>query len=103
MWDKERPDRNVGHDNGDITVFKCMLINGRSIVGKREEMDCVVDTTVGVCYNTTADNQKQQKSLHELLEKSSRVKGEQVIRGDFNHRIIDWNQLEAEAEGPLFT
>ena len=36
----------------------------------------VCDTMVGVCYNTTADNLEQQKSLHELLEMACWMKGE---------------------------
>ena len=62
----------------------------------------VCDTTVRVCYNTTANNQEQQKSLHELLEMTCRMKGEKVVSGDLNHRTINWNQMEAGAEWQEF-
>ena len=49
----------------------------------------VCDATLEVCYNTTTNSQEQQKNLQELLEVACRMKEDNVICGDFNHRTID--------------
>ena len=60
----------------------------------------VEDLTLGVCYNTTANSVEDEEPLLELMRKACLK--DAVITGDFNHESIDWELMEAQAEGQRF-
>lgn len=59
---------------------------------------------IATCYNSPSSTNEQEEALHknirEALAANSTV--DVFITGDFNHRTIDWNTLNAQAEGRKF-
>lgn len=107
--------------------LKCLLLNARSIINKKEELEAVAyekktvmlenltnrqdtdtvwckyeDINIGVCYNTTANSIEQEEPLLELIKEACQSSRETIITGDFNHETIDWDLIEANAEGQKF-
>ena len=60
------------------------------------------DITIGVCYNTTANNVEQEEPLLAVMKTACEKSGEKIITGDFNHETIDWELMEAGLEGQRF-
>ena len=60
------------------------------------------DTVFGVCYLSPSSIELQIESLNSLLRKATERYNSIFICGDFNHRTIDWDLLQAEQEGKQF-
>ena len=82
--------------------MKTTLIETLTNTAQTDTVWCKLeDLTIGVCYNTTANSIHDKVPLLELMTRASQ-RGEVVIAGDFNHETINWDLLEAQAEGQQF-
>ena len=104
-YDCHRKDRE-GRGGGCLIYAKDQLktitIDSLTNTDDTDTVWCKIeDLTIGVCYNTTANTVEDEEPLLELISKANR-RGEVVIVGDFNHETIDWELLEAQAEGQRF-
>ena len=59
---------------------------------------------LGVCYNSSSNSVAEQEKIYKNIEKvcSQLCNKEAMICGDFNHKSIDWEELEARAEDVAF-
>eukprot|EP00794_Sanderia_malayensis_P001260 gene1260-1389_t len=54
---------------------------------------------IGVCYQKPSANAEEEEALHNLIKQACENNTEVLICGDFNHRTINWDLLQAQAEG----
>ena len=83
--------------------LKAIPLQSLSDTADTDSVWCKIDdVTFGVCYNTTANSVEEEEPLLELLRRACQGEGEVIITGDFNHESIDWDLMEAQAEGQKF-
>ena len=107
-YDCHRNDRITTERGGGCIIFakselKTVMIEELTKVENTDTVWCKYeDTTIGVCYNTTANTVEQEEPLIELIRKACENTSEVVVTGDFNHETINWELMEAQAEGEKF-
>ena len=54
----------------------------------------------GVCYNCISNMQEEDTKSHpNIIKTCNRMSNKEImLRGDFNHNTINWNELDATAE-----
>ena len=107
-YDCHRNDRTSTERGGGCLIYakvelKTVLLENLTNTQGTDTVWCKYeDTTIGVCYNTTSNNVEQEMPLLELIRRSCNSSRETIITGDFNHETINWELMEAEAEGQRF-
>ena len=107
-YDCHRNDRTHTERGGGCIIYaksslKTVVIENLTNTANTDTVWCKhEDITIGVCYNTTANNVEEEEPLLQLMTTACNLSGEAVIVGDFNHETIDWEILEANAEGQRF-
>ena len=106
-----RNDRNVGRGGGCLFYFRDEIPlaleedltctpNTETVWGKIESRG--VCTVKGICYLSPSSSEDQIEALQELIRKASHKYHNTIICGDFNHRSINWDLLQAGSEGQSF-
>lgn len=107
-YDCHRNDRTNTDRGGGCLIYakselKTVMLENLTKTANTDTVWCKYeDIKIGVCYNTTANSVEQEEPLLELIRRACRSNGETVITGDFNHETIDWELMEANAEGQSF-
>ena len=56
-----------------------------------------MNTTFGVCYNSTSNDAEQTALLEQRIKHVCQTRSNVLICGDFNRASINWRELEANA------